>query len=296
MVAERVLTSETNPDLKVIAFKKYLLSYGPIIFSNAYHHAMLLIGWEGTNWIVKDSYPCYASLALRIPFNGPSREPVVFSEAFVIKSITKEKFNTTTNTWSVETAPPIQYLNLNLDFLKIVKIYTPSPLCFNRGIKYELQGLDKLIGATVTGWSYTASGLDRSLALSVDGAKCTVSGNATGVTLYATIKRSTGLIDRVALYIGNVGVPNNLITLNGHCAGTNYEITSKIDHPGITGCSYSYNYNIPNSSDGSYYVIKSGQYAYWVFKTPNAIALFSHRYCYSTRLLTCNQYTICNNL
>jgi hypothetical protein len=252
--------------------KKNLLSYGPIIFSNG-NHAMLLIGWEGTNWIVKDSYPCDASIALRIPFNGPSREAVIFSEAFVIKGITKEKFDTTTNIWSVETAPPIQYINLNLGFLKIAMKSVPKPLCFNRGIVYELIGLDNLIDTEVT-WSYAASNTysnNISLTVSSDKKTCTVSGNAAGVTLYATIKRNKCLMDKVSLPIGTIGIPSKLITLNGHCAGTNYEITSKIEHPGIAGCSYSYNYNIPASSDGSYYVIKSGQYAYWVFKTPNGL-------------------------
>jgi hypothetical protein len=273
IVKESVNMTDAN------TIKKYLMSYGPIIFTYTNPksvHAMLLIGWNDTGWLVKDSWPCNKVYFKTIPFGGPyenlQESPyVMFKDAYIITSITKEKYNKTTNTWSIEVAPPIQYQNFG--FLKIVKKSTPNPLCFNRGIVYELIGLDSLIDAEVT-WSYAASGTynsNVSLTVSPDKKTCTVSGNAAGVTLYAIINKHTGIREKISLPVGTIGIPSKLTSLNGHCAGTNYEITSKIEHPIITGCTYSYNYNIPNSSDGSYYVIKSGQYAYWVFKTPNGL-------------------------
>jgi hypothetical protein len=227
---------------------------------------MLLIGWDEKNWIVKDSWPCKASNNTKIPFNGsyPNIQGIpsnMFSEAYIIERIIKENYNEDTQTWSVEP-----------------KIAKKINNCYNQG-EYELIGIDKLIGAKVTGWSYTTSGSyigNINLTPSADKTKCTVSGNGEGVTLYATIQRASGIMEKVPFNIGTVGVPFKLITINGHCAGSNYEIKSKIEHPFISNCtlqnvSYSYDYDFPTSSDGSYYAIRSGQYAYWVFKTPNVV-------------------------
>lgn len=249
--------------------KKNLLSYGPIIFTNG-DHAMLLIGWTSTNqWIVKDSYPCNASAAKSVNFNDPY---VNFGVSYIITGVTKEKYNSATNTWSVETPPAKIYQNFGLGFLRIVTKTTPSPLCYNRGIEYELQGLENLTGVVCSGWTYEASSnYNKELTLSVNGNRCTVSGNAAGVTLYALIQRQTGIMEKVALSIGNVGVPAKLNALNGHCSGTNYEITSFMDAAFLSGVSYNFSYNIPASSDGSYYASTSGQYAWWVFRNPNVV-------------------------
>lgn len=48
----------------------------------------------------------------------------------------------------------------------------------------------------------------------------------------------TGILEKIALNIGTVGVPTKLSTLNGHCASGNYEITSKIEAAYISGVNY----------------------------------------------------------
>lgn len=254
--------------------KKYLLSYGPIIFkySTGDFHAMLLIGWNNNSWIVKDSYPCKDTITRTIPFGGPyinmpGSSYTMFEEAYVIKSITKQKYDK--DKWSDVAPPTKQYVSLE-PFLKIQKIYTPDPLCYNQGIQYEVSGLNQLLNAECTGWSYTASNGSVNLSVSDNNKKCIVTGNATGVTLYATIERHTGIMEKIAKDIGNIGLTSRLVTINGHCAGSNYEITSKIEHPFIAE-TIKYKYNIPTASNGSYYAIQNGQYAYWVFKTPNVV-------------------------
>jgi hypothetical protein len=254
------IVCEKVPDgLSYVGIKEILYNKGPIIFNNCAtsgFHVMSLIGWTADGkWIVKDSNPGIPDIAAEFAMNNLY---VKIADAYFIKNIIKEIYNETTKTWSVE--------------LKIVKKTIPNPLCYNQGI-YELIGYDNFANATVN-WTYTASSqYEKLLTLTknANNKECTVSGNAANVTLWATITRNTVILDKVSLNIGNVGVPSKLITLNGHCASGNYEITSKIEHPTIAGCTYNYAYYIPLASDGSYYVITSGQYAYWVFKTPNGL-------------------------
>lgn len=259
-------TSVSMSDINTI--KKNLLSYGPIIFFNG-DHTMLLIGWNSNSqWIVKDSYPCNPSSAKAVLF-GDSY--VNFSESYIITGMTKEQYNPSTNTWSNVTPAKVNQ-NFGLGFLKIVKKSTPSPLCYNRGIQYELQGLNNLTGAVCTGWTYEASAnYNKEISLTVNGNTCTVAGNGAGVVLYAIIQRSTGIMEKIPLNIGNVGIPVNLSNYNGHCAGSNYEVTSQMSVLTLPNTTYNISFSIPSSPDGSYYAYTGGSNAWWVFKTPGGV-------------------------
>lgn len=260
-----------------ISIKRNLMSCGPIIFEykGSTTHAMLLIGWDEQGWIVKDSWPCKAGIGKILygkAYNNIPGSFTTFNNAYIIKGITKEVYNKNTRTWKVENPPAKNYQNFGLGFLKIVKKTTPSPLCYNRGIQYELQGLNYLTGAVCTGWTYEASAnYNKEISLTVNGNTCTVAGNGAGVVLYATIQRSTGIMERISLNIGNVGIPVNLSNYNGHCAGTNYEVTSQMSVLTLPNTTYNITFSIPSSPDGSYYVTTGGSNAWWVFKTPGGV-------------------------
>ncbi len=273
---ESVIMKDQNGNIDNNLVKKNLMSYGPIMFtySGDMLHAMLLIGWDNEGWKVVDSWPGKPGIKT-IKYNEPYENITgqsydKFHEACIITSITKEVYNA--NKWSVVTLPTKLYRNFGLGFPKIVKKTIPNPLCYNRGIEYELQGLANMTGAQFIGWSYKASpDYNKGLSITANGTKCIVSGNAADVKLCAMIKTYTGILEEIILSIGNVGVPTRLSTLNGRCVSGNYEITSKIEVAGSTGVSYGFSFNIPASSDGSYYAFSNGQYAWWVFKKFGAV-------------------------
>ncbi len=249
--------STSNPD----KIKSLLIQHGPMIVADG-QHTMLLYGWEGNYFLFKDSGPCSTNIA--------RKETISFfssvAQIYIIDKVTKEDYNDYYGSW----------VPVNLNIKPFTLSENPAdypaslnkPSCFNLGT-YSLD-LINIPGAEITDWSVDNPGVTKSV--SGDKKYCTLSGYGTNVNLTVVVERENGLLQKFKFSLGTVGVPSTVTVdkISAYCAGSNYEITTRISHPSVPGVSCSYNYDIPPLHNYSY-VIESGRYAYWVFKAPETV-------------------------
>jgi hypothetical protein len=229
-------------------------------------HAYVLYGWKTinnqTHWIFRDSYPCKANQALTSPVSLPSIFTGNLSyKAFVATSVTEERYTTT---WAAVNL--IKYpFELDQES-QIAKINSPGN-CYNYG-RYTLSGLDQIPGSTFVSWSIrmAASDYPMNASISADGV---VSGEATGVTVIATIRRPNGMLENITKYIGTVGVPVKVEKRYDQCFGTRREIQLVATAAPIANATSSGRIDLPPSPDGSYYVMNNNSsYVYVTFTRP----------------------------
>ncbi|MEO6992501.1 MAG: C1 family peptidase [Lacunisphaera sp.] len=256
-------TLRSNAD----AVKSLLINKGPIALvmeTLAMHgggrHAYVLFGWTTVNgqlsWLFNDSWPCSAgyrtfAIDLVTEFNRSSTNC-----AYVISSLTEEHY---ANGWSKYNLP-INAFELE-PANQVAKIVNPTSGCFNRGT-YTLSGLNLLNGATIVDWSLRTDGVYWSDAvISPSG---TVSGNASGVTVVATILRANGLLENITRNVGTVGMPVLIEKRSDACYGGRREIMLLAHTPTTPGVTTSVAINIPPSPDGKYYTIGSGSNSVYI--------------------------------
>lgn len=256
-------TLRSNAD----AVKSLLINKGPIALvmeTPAMHggatHAYVLFGWTTVNgqlsWLFNDSWPCSAgyrtfAIDLVAEFNRSTN-----TRAYVISSVTEERY---ANGWS-NYSIPVRAFELE-PANQVAQIVSPAGGCFNRGT-YTVSGLNLLNGATVVDWSLRTDGIYPSDA-SINSSG-TVSGNASGVTVVATILRPNGLLENITRNVGTVGMPVLIEKRSDACYGGRREIMLLASTPATPGVTTSVAINIPPSPDGRYYTIGSGSNSVYI--------------------------------
>jgi hypothetical protein len=253
------------------SIKSVLVNKGPIMLafsSSALHtgamHGYVLYGWTTVNgqlrWILRDSWPCDPQTALQ---STVDLSTVSSNHAYVVTAVTEERYS---SGW-YNANLPIKPFELEPEN-QIVKINSPSS-CYNQGT-YTLSGLEKISGATLIGWSIRNSyDYSSSATISSNGV---LTGDAASVTVVATIQRPNGLQENITKVVGPVGVPVNVTKPVDWCPMTGRrEITLTANALTPANSTTSIQFNIPASTNGSYYVINGGSSQYLVFFSTTAI-------------------------